>query len=66
MSEKAKPTHRLKMLHKVSKASSEVGVGWQNPDGSISVVLNVGTVLSWHDRHECILTLFPRFPNEQE
>lgn len=54
-----KPTHKLKMLQKSTKAYNEVGAGWQNADGSISVVLGVGIVLDWHDRLDCVLTLFP-------
>jgi len=55
----SKPTHRLKMLHRQSKSTNDVGAGWLNEDGSISVVLNVGTALDWHDKHDCVLTLFP-------
>lgn len=55
----SKPTHRLKLLHAPSQRTSEVGVGWLNEDGSISVVLQVGVTLDWRDKQDCVLTLFP-------
>lgn len=46
-----KPDFVLKMKSRVpdSKDSQYVGVGWQNEKGGISLKLNPGTVLDWHD-----------------
>lgn len=55
----ARPTHRLKILHKASRRSTELAAGWQNEDGSISLVLNPGVELSWRDALDCVVTLFP-------
>lgn len=54
-----RPSHRLKLLDKVTGRSGEVGAGWQNKDGSISVRLNMGVVLSEVDLEGRSLTLFP-------
>jgi hypothetical protein len=52
-----KPTHRLKVLNKKTDASAEVGAGWINKDGSISITLNPCVVLK--PKKELVYTLFP-------
>lgn len=63
------PTHILKIgatnIGDGKSAWSRVGVGWVNDDGHISLRLNAGTVLDWHDfnriydKDGCVLMLFP-------
>lgn len=52
-----KPTHRLKVLDKHTERKGEVGVGWLNSDGSISIQLNPCIRLNADVSQ--ILTLFP-------
>lgn len=57
-----KPTHRLLMKVKREDRSgdyAEVGAAWLSASGAISLKLNVGVTLSWRDREDTILTLFP-------
>ncbi len=51
------PTHRFKVLDKVTGAKHEVGAGWINADGSISIRLNPCVVI--HANPDQVLTLFP-------
>jgi len=57
-----KPTHRLKVLDKTTAHKTECGAGWQNKDGSISIVLNPCIVMQ-HDPN-LVFTLFPNTPKE--
>jgi hypothetical protein len=52
-----KPTHRLKFLNKVTEERGEVGDGWLNPDGSVSIVLNPFVTLT--QSKDIDLRLFP-------
>ena len=60
-----RPTHRIKALDQRMKSSnkskaarsSEIGVGWANTDGSMTIRLNVGVSLRWDD--EIVITAFP-------
>lgn len=54
-----KPTHTLRFGNKQS--GSNVGVAWQWPDGSVTIQLNKGVVLDWHDQEvwKQKLILFP-------
>lgn len=52
-----KPDYKLKVLNKKTGDRAEIGVGWQNEDGSVSVVLNICTIIT-RDPDE-VLTLFP-------
>jgi len=52
-----KPTHVLKIKVKDSPAKANVGVGWANDDGSMSISLNPGTILDWRD--PVTINLFP-------
>ena len=51
------PDFKLKALDKLTEQKSEVGAGWRNQDGSISIRLNLCTVL--HSSPNLVLTLFP-------
>ena len=54
-----KPTHRLKILNKkTNEKVNDAGAGWQNKDGSISLVLSSFIDFDKVDG-DCILTLFP-------
>lgn len=54
-----KPDFNLKVKCKGTGVTATVGVAWMSPDEcSISIQLNPGTVLSWHDN--LYITLFPR------
>lgn len=52
-----KPTHKLKVLNKVTDSRAELGAGWINPDGSISIKLNICVVIQ--DDPDLVYTLFP-------
>lgn len=52
------PEWRLKVLHKVTGEKSIVGSGWDNPDGSISIRVNLTCVLT--NDPNLIFTLFKR------
>lgn len=55
----AQPNYNLAYLNKKTDERGKVGVGWANPNGSITVKLNPCVVLSAVDLRECVLTLFP-------
>lgn len=57
-----KPDFRLKGMNKKTDLKGDVGAGWQNPDGSISIDLNAFVVLS--GGRELVLTLFPVKEND--
>lgn len=54
-----KPTHRLKILDKGNDNRGVVGAGWENEDGSITIVLELAIVLDYENLQDKILTLFP-------
>jgi hypothetical protein len=56
-----KPTHVLKVLHKLSGATGVVGAGWENKDGSFSIRLNPATCLAFDE--SLVITLFPNSPH---
>lgn len=51
-----RPDYRLSAKRKDSEYKGEVGAGWKNPDGSISIRLNACVVLSAAEG--LLLTLF--------
>lgn len=51
------PTHVLKAFDKTNEARTEVGAGWLNPNGTISITLNPCVVLTRHPN--IVYTLFP-------
>ena len=52
------PAYRLKILNKVTDAQNpNAGAAWVNKDGSISLTINLGIVLT--DNKDIVLTLFP-------
>ena len=52
------PNYRLKILNKkTGRKNQSAGAGWNNPDGSISIVIDPGVCLS--DNQEHIIFLFP-------
>lgn len=52
-----KPTHRLKVLNKLSNHRTDAGAGWLNADGSISIRINPMVCLENLEDH--VITLFP-------
>ena len=54
-----KPTHRLKILDKTNDNRGIVGAGWENEDGSITIVLEPAVVLNYENLKDKVLTLFP-------
>ena len=55
-----KPDYRLKVLNKDTEERGEIGAGWKNDDGSISIVLN--PCINLQASKNIVLTLFP--PNK--
>lgn len=54
-----KPDYRLAAMNKATdEKNGNVGAGWTNPDGSISVVLQPFVAVQ-HDKN-LVLTLFPQ------
>ena len=51
-------------MNKETGQKNEVGAGWQNEDGSITIVLDYKIVLS--QRKGDVYTLFPAFPVEEK
>lgn len=54
------PDWRVHALNKQSDARGEIGVGWNNPDGSISVVYNPFVVVPVGQ--EFAIRMFPERP----
>jgi hypothetical protein len=57
-----KPDYRIKVKRRSDEKgkgpTNSVGAAWVNePGGSISIVLDLGVVLSWND--DLLITLFP-------
>lgn len=52
-----KPTHRLRFLNKQTEERGTIGAGWQNADGSITIVLDPMVVV--RQEAAVLLTLFP-------
>lgn len=52
-----KPDFKLKVLDKSNDRQGDIGAGWLNVDGSVTLQINPGTVLLY-DPSLCI-TLFP-------
>lgn len=51
------PTHRFRVLDKTTDQKNEIGAAWLNTDGSLTVVLNICTILQ-SDKN-LVYTLFP-------
>lgn len=49
VSDGSDPTHYLKIWNPEEGASTRVGAAWEKSDGHISIRLDRGTVLDWHD-----------------
>ena len=60
-----RPTHNVMLTHKVTKARSVAGVGWEQEWG-FGIVLNPGVVLDWRMCDEYFITLRLRDPAEPE
>lgn len=56
-----KPEYRLKVYEKATGRSAEIGAGWLNGDGSISISLNLCTVLA--PKEGMSINLFPIVPD---
>lgn len=54
-----KPTHRLKILDKENNKKGIIGAGWKNPDGSITIVLDVAVAIDYENCKDKVITLFP-------
>lgn len=59
-----RPTHILKVKERDGQHKCDVGVGWENEDGSISIQLNPCVALTSHDN--VFITLFPYTPRAEE
>lgn len=56
----AQPTHRLVIQEKNNKNSQTLaGVAWQNEKGWFSIRLNPGISLSYRDREDFFISLYP-------
>lgn len=51
------PNYRLRAMNKVTEQKADVGAGWLNEDGSISIKLNLCVVLT--SSADLVITLFP-------
>jgi hypothetical protein len=60
-----RPTHELKLLDTDSGDTSVVGVAWAKENGTISVKLNPGVVLSYDNLKGKFLTLFKTRTKEE-
>ena len=58
MAKSRTPDFNLKVLDKTTSEAGKIGVGWQNEDGSITIVLNHKVYLA-QNRNE-VITLFPK------
>lgn len=58
MSKGNKPDYNLSGLNKGTDVKGKIGVGWDKPDGSISIKLNPFVVLDGSNP-DLVLTLFP-------
>lgn len=56
MKTRKQPTHRLKFLDKRTEEKGQIGAGWENADGSISIALN--PMVTLRQDKEVVLTLF--------
>ena len=57
-----RPDWKLKMTSKDPSVTtySDVGAGWTNSKGGISIKLDAGVVLNWRDYEDYYLTLWPQ------
>lgn len=51
------------MVKTTGVRSGKIGAAWNNPDGSVSLVLDPGTVIEFHK--DVVLTLFPNNRREE-
>jgi len=58
------PDYDVKAMNKKTDDKARIGAGWNNPDGSITIVLNSFVVLQ--SSNDIIVTLFPKKPNQPE
>lgn len=59
-----KPDYVLKVLNKDNEGRCNVGAGWKNEDGSVSIQLNPCVVLQYDP--QIVLTLFPKWDEDRE
>lgn len=64
MSTGSRPTHRLTVFNKETQDKGEIGVAWENTDGSFSIRLNRSVVLS--ERDNWIIKLWPDRQQQQK
>jgi hypothetical protein len=57
------PDYILSILDKETDERGRVGVAWNNPSGSIGIVLNTRVVITANKN--LVLTLFPNTPYEE-
>lgn len=54
-----KPDFRLKIMDReTGQKSSNIGAGWKNDNGSISIVIDFGCHIPW-DNPSLLITLWP-------
>lgn len=52
-----KPDYKLKVLNKKTEERGEIGAGWLNQDGSVSIKLNL--FINLKANKDLVITLFP-------
>lgn len=52
-----KPTHNISVINKVTGARGQVGAGWLNDNGTITLALN--PMVHLVSNPDCTITLFP-------
>jgi hypothetical protein len=67
MAGRKKPTHSLCLVRKDETGGKfhQVGAGWKNEKGAISLALNAGVTLSWRDLEEHALYVFENTEQER-
>lgn len=60
MSESCKPDYRLKVKHKITGETAKQGAAWVNPNGSITIRLDLCAVLT--SDPDLLITLFTPDP----
>ena len=57
-----KPEFKLKAFNKKDERRGDLGAGWQNADGSVTIQLNPYVVISYDT--DTVITLFPAVKKE--
>ena len=58
-----KPHYNLSCMNKKTGRRGNIGAGWNNDDGSITIVTNPSVVLT--DNPDLVIRLFPNDPNRR-